>query len=102
MFLPDAVARLADPGSPGSKLASFVEEVPQELDIYPSLSVGIVAVQIELALSPRSAVALFLLGLIAGYVAHVQKQRLAGFLLRPRLAVIQAGARIVPFRSPGY
>lgn len=84
MFLLDAVARLADPAPSGSMLASFIAEAPPELEVYPSLPVGLVAVQLALNLPPRSAGALFLLGRIAGYVAHVQEQRLAGFLLRPR------------------
>jgi len=83
-FLLDAVARMAQPAPSGRMLVEFVNEAAPDLQVQPSLPVGLVAVQLALNLPPRTAGALFLLGRIAGYVAHVQEQRLTGFLLRPR------------------
>jgi citrate synthase len=50
----------------------------------PTLDVGLVALARALGLPPGSAAALFAMGRIAGWIAHVLEQRTAGYLLRPR------------------
>jgi citrate synthase len=65
-------------------LLEFVAEAERDFQVYPGLPVGLVAVALAYGLPARSAGAIFLLGRISGWVAHVQEQRLAGFLLRPR------------------
>jgi len=65
-------------------LIEVIDELESGLNAYPSLPVGLVAVELSMDLPTGSAGALFLLGRIAGWVAHVQEQRRAGFLLRPR------------------
>jgi citrate synthase len=49
-----------------------------------SLDLGLVAVATAAGLAPGSGGALFALGRVAGWVAHVLEQREAGFMLRPR------------------
>jgi citrate synthase len=65
-------------------LIEVIDELESGFNAYPSLPVGLVAVELSMDLPTGSAGALFLLGRIAGWVAHVQEQRRAGFLLRPR------------------
>jgi citrate synthase len=50
----------------------------------PTLDVGLVAVGRALDLPPGAPAALFAVGRMAGWVAHVIEQRSAGYLLRPR------------------
>jgi citrate synthase len=50
----------------------------------PTLDVGLVAVTRALGLPAGSGAALFAMGRIAGWIAHVLEQREAGYLLRPR------------------
>jgi len=47
---------------------------------------------IALGLPRRSAVALWLIGRVAGQVAHVLEQRAQGFMLRPRARYLPAHA----------
>lgn len=84
LYLLDAVRRMPQANHAATALLDFIAEAADDLQIYPSLPVGLVAVQLALGLPARSAGGLFLLGRIAGYTAHVQEQRLAGFLVRPR------------------
>jgi citrate synthase len=50
----------------------------------PTLDVGLVAVAHALGLPSGAPAALFAVGRMAGWVAHVIEQRRAGYLLRPR------------------
>jgi citrate synthase len=50
----------------------------------PTLDVGLVAVGLALGLPRRAPAALFAMGRMAGWVAHVLEQRKDGHLLRPR------------------
>lgn len=50
----------------------------------PTLDYGLVATAAAARLPPGSAVALFAIGRMAGWVAHVREQRALGQLLRPR------------------
>jgi citrate synthase len=80
------LARIASmqPPTKRAKLLLEVVEQARHIGIFPSLPVALVGVQFALNLPARSAGALFLLGRLAGWIAHVQEQRLAGYLLRPR------------------
>jgi citrate synthase len=50
----------------------------------PNLDFGLVAVALTLGLDREGAAALFILGRLAGWTAHILEQRQQGFLLRPR------------------
>lgn len=50
----------------------------------PTIDLGLVAVGLSLGLPPGSAAALFAIGRVAGWIAHIQEQRCQGFLIRPR------------------
>ncbi|GAB7549382.1 citrate/2-methylcitrate synthase [Cupriavidus sp. 8B] len=83
-LLIDAVTRMSNP-APGSRaLLEFIDECARRWQVRPSLPVALVAVQLALNLPQDAPGALFLLARIAGYAAHVQEQRLSGFLVRPR------------------
>jgi citrate synthase len=73
-------------------IAAFLDEAGARFNAYPSLPVGLVCVTAALRLPRRAAGALMALGRCAGWVAHVQEQRLAGFLMRPRARYVGAPA----------
>jgi citrate synthase len=50
----------------------------------PALDAGLVAVAATAGLAPGAAGALFALGRLAGWIAHVLEQRREPVLLRPR------------------
>ncbi len=54
----------------------------------PNVDAAIVAVAAALGAPPGAAQVLFVLGRVAGWVAHVLEQRAAGFILRPRARYI--------------
>jgi citrate synthase len=74
-------------GDPLFVLVDAVKEAGRE---PPTLDVGLVALARALALPPGSASALFAMGRIAGWIAHVLEQRTAGYLLRPRARYVGA------------
>lgn len=83
-YLFDAVRAKRRIAPRAKMLLDVLDAVQADMGAYPNLPIGLVAVQLSLDLPARSASGLFLLGRLAGWVAHVQEQRLAGFLLRPR------------------
>ncbi len=62
----------------------FVEEMSTKHEIYPRHELAILALTRAMGLPRQIPGALFVLARIAGWVAHVQEQRLTGSLLRPR------------------
>lgn len=65
-------------------LLTFVDRMEDELNLHPRHELGIVAVCREMNLPKQLPGALFGLARTAGWVAHIQEQRLTGSLLRPR------------------
>ncbi|TKC92699.1 hypothetical protein FAZ69_00860 [Trinickia terrae] len=63
-----------------------------KLGAMPSLSVGLAGMTIALQLPPRSTGALMALSRTAGWLAHAFEQRLAGFLVRPRVEYVGPAA----------
>jgi citrate synthase len=61
-----------------------IKGVQETLGAQPSLTIALAALGIALDQPPRTAAAVMALGRCAGWVAHVQEQRQAGFLVRPR------------------
>lgn len=62
----------------------FVEEMSARQEIHPRHELAILALTRAMGLPRQVPGALFVLARIAGWVAHVQEQRLTGSLLRPR------------------
>jgi citrate synthase len=83
---------LPAPGPLAESVFAFIDEAGASFQAYPSLPVGLVTLAAALRLPPRTAGAIMALGRVAGWVAHVQEQRLAGFLLRPRARYVGAAA----------
>ncbi|MBW2463397.1 MAG: citrate synthase family protein [Deltaproteobacteria bacterium] len=85
-----------DPRTPpllnlATRLAPNAEDVPELIEgvrsltgADPTVDLGVVAVCHALGLEKGTATALFALGRIAGWVAHVLEQRRDGALVRPR------------------
>lgn len=61
-----------------------VEEACLKHNLQPRLELSLVLLAIALGLPPGAAAGLYTLGRIAGWVAHISEQRVAGFLIRPR------------------
>jgi citrate synthase len=66
--------------------------VSQELGLPPRHELGALAVAQAIGLPRYSTGAVFMLARTAGWVAHVQEQRRAGQMIRPRAKFVAAGA----------
>ena len=51
---------------------------------HPRLEVALTVLTIAMELPGGTAAGIYTLGRVAGWVAHIAEQRLAGFLIRPR------------------
>ncbi len=80
-------------------LRSVVEAAASAGEGAPNLDVGLVATRIALGLPRGGALALFAIGRLAGWIAHIEEQRGAPFLLRPRARY--TGPRSVIQDGPG-
>jgi citrate synthase len=89
-----AIARSVKPRLRQSDDAFWLlDQAASQCDAYPGVGIGLVVLAIALGLPRRSAAALWLIGRVAGQVAHVLEQRIQGFMLRPR-------ARYLPGNTP--
>ena len=61
-----------------------LEAAQTEHKQFPRLETALAVLAMALAMPGGAAGGLFTLGRIAGWVAHIAEQRLAGFLIRPR------------------
>lgn len=82
----------------------WIEEIESVLNLaktlgcpFPNLDFGLVAVALTLGLQREGAAALFVIGRLAGWTAHILEQRQQGFLLRPRARYV--GRTPTPFTS---
>ncbi|MES2511207.1 MAG: citrate synthase [Pseudomonadota bacterium] len=62
----------------------FLDEMKASHGIFPRQEFALVVLARAMGLPPQGPAALFALGRLAGWVAHVQEQRTTGSLLRPR------------------
>lgn len=75
---------LAPRGRAVQTVQAIVETMAAARRERPNLDVSLAAIGAALGLPPRTAVAIFAVGRVAGWIAHAFEQRAAGFLLRPR------------------
>jgi len=71
------------------KVLAAIRAARSKLGVMPSLNVGLAGVVVALGMPPRSAGALMALSRTAGWIAHTFEQRLAGFLVRPRVEYVE-------------
>lgn len=79
-----ALVREGPQSTAGRAALDLVALVESETGQAPTIDAALVVLRRQLGLPPEAAAALFALGRVAGWAAHVFEQREAGFLLRPR------------------
>ncbi len=70
----------------------FLQEMEERFSLHPRHELAVALLVRAMGLSRYAAGALFVLARTAGWVAHVQEQRITGSLLRPRAKYVGAGA----------
>jgi len=83
-YLMDLLRRLRKGYKEIDRVCRFSEFMNAEHQSHPRHELAIVALTRSMSLPPQTPAALFVLSRIAGWVAHVQEQRLSSMLLRPR------------------
>ena len=78
------VERVNERRVPISRLLRDIEIVKKDYRLTPRFETSLVLLCIALRMPAGTAAGLYTLGRIAGWVAHIAEQRLAGFLIRPR------------------
>ncbi len=77
-------ARIAPRARAVRTLVAVADAMALRAHEHPTLDAGLVALAAALGLPAGAALALFACGRLAGWIAHVLEQRMAGYLLRPR------------------
>ena len=67
----------------------FIDDMASSSGLQPRQEMAVVILARAMGLPRQAPAALFALGRIAGWVAHVQEQRAAGTLLRPRAKFVE-------------
>ncbi len=80
----ELVRGMQNPNAHLGHIFGFLDEAANRFKLYPRMELGMVVLEVALRLPPRSAAGIYTLGRVAGWVAHIMEQRLAGFLIRPR------------------
>lgn len=70
----------------------FIDDIRSTANLLPRQELAIVVLARAMGLPRQVAAALFVLGRLAGWVAHVQEQRATGTLLRPRAKFVDPAA----------
>lgn len=80
----------------------FIDDMRSGADLFPRQELAVVVLARAMGLSRQTPAALFALGRLAGWVAHVQEQRAAGTLLRPRAKYVDPATRpsVSPSQAP--
>jgi citrate synthase len=94
-----AMIEIAKMLTPRSKQADhafwLLEQTASQCNAYPGVGIGLVVLAIALGLPRRSAAAIWLIGRVAGQVAHVLEQRIQGFMIRPRAHYLPNGGSVI-------
>lgn len=83
-LLLDLIQRRAERSKRLDAIERFIADVPERLGLHPRQELALVLLGIAMGLPKNTSGALFTLARMAGWVAHVREQRLAGTFLRPR------------------
>lgn len=70
-------------------ISRFIEEMRTTAGLLPRQELALVVTARAMGLPRQATAALFVLGRLAGWVAHVQEQRADGTLLRPRAKFVK-------------
>lgn len=70
-------------------ISRFINEMRGSAGLLPRQELALVVMARALGLPRQATAALFVLGRLAGWVAHVQEQRSSGTLLRPRAKFVK-------------
>lgn len=90
VYLLDVAKKRADQSRPLTAAVAFAQEMQERFGLMPRHEFAIVALCRTLGLTKHAPGALFVLARTAGWVAHIQEQRLSGSLLRPRAKFVGA------------
>lgn len=74
------------------EIISFVDQLATQKGIYARHEIGLIVACRTIRLPPESPAAIFVMARIAGWVAHIQEQRLSKSLLRPRAKYVSQEA----------
>jgi len=84
------VARRRKQQSPELRaIFGFIDEIQASAGLLPRQELAVVVLTRAMGLPRQVPAAIFVLGRLAGWVAHVQEQRAAGTLLRPRAKFVK-------------
>ena len=78
-----------NPGRDLRAISRFIDEMRASTGLLPRQELALVVMARALGLPRQATAALFVLGRLAGWVAHVQEQRASGTLLRPRAKFVK-------------
>ena len=87
-YLIDLARDVAKPGSAFKHISECVEAAEMELNLRPSLALGLVAIAGALRMPHEMPGALMAIGRASGWIAHVFEQRTSGDVIRPRTRYI--------------
>lgn len=76
------------------KILTFVDGLETTRGLHARHEVGVIAACKAMGLPTQAASALFVLARIAGWVAHIQEQRLSKTLLRPRAKFVHGAGQV--------
>ena len=83
-FLLDLAFRDLPPTDELRRIRGFLDAAARRYKLLPRIELAIAVTAVALRMPPGSAAGLYTLGRVAGWVAHVNEQRLAGYIIRPR------------------
>jgi citrate synthase len=85
----DMVFARQNPSRELRAISRFIEEMRTTAGLLPRQELALVVTARAMGLPRQATAALFVLGRLAGWVAHVQEQRADGTLLRPRAKFVK-------------
>ncbi|MDX3906837.1 MAG: citrate synthase [Pigmentiphaga sp.] len=74
-----------------AEIYRFIETAEREFELHPRHELGAIVLAMAMGIPRQTVGTLFTLARMAGWVAHVQEQRLSGMLLRPRAKFVGTG-----------